>query len=301
MLDIRELIPSKDVVEYMNKQGRILTDSEKATLVYNHSGMGYDKKIKNLEIILEETKDEELKEQIVRRLAYDRCCLQKFYEREKDEIYILDVFIKDEQKWEECGYYASGKVAVACGKKFKESFSVYKTKLIMEEKEPDECCSKKTAALYFNAGGDMRDFYSTETEAYIEPEKVSFEYAYIDIPHPFKNGELVKIINNKLRENEIYIVECNKDEVADENIRKQKLTFYDYSDASLRLAAMNSEAEFWHEHAKIADIEFATLEEDNLKKQVLECAADLVRGCGGLSDFQFACEEYCRKNAMKIF
>lgn len=67
------------------------------------------------------------------------------------------------------------------------------------------------------------------------------------------------------------------------------------------LAAMNSEAEFWHEHAKIADIEFATLEEDNLKKQVLECAADLVRGCGGLSDFQFACEEYCRKNAMKIF
>lgn len=35
MIDIAEMIPSKDVREYMEKQERVLTDFEKAILVYN--------------------------------------------------------------------------------------------------------------------------------------------------------------------------------------------------------------------------------------------------------------------------
>lgn len=35
MLDILELIPSKDVREYMKETGRVFTDFEKAAIIYN--------------------------------------------------------------------------------------------------------------------------------------------------------------------------------------------------------------------------------------------------------------------------
>lgn len=64
MIDIADLIPSKDVRQYMEKQGRVLTDFEKATLVYNHSGMKYEEKMLKLKEIMVTTDDTELKRQI---------------------------------------------------------------------------------------------------------------------------------------------------------------------------------------------------------------------------------------------
>ena len=58
---------------------------------------------------------------------------------------------------------------------------------------------------------------------------------------------------------------------------------------------MSEDAKFGHEHVQITNIEFAALEEDDPRKQLLECAGSLVRGEGGLGDFQFLCNEYCRK------
>lgn len=303
MLDMKELIPSKDVWDYMQKSGRVLTDFEKATLIYNHSGMSHEEKVKALKCIQKMTTDDNLREQIQKRLTYDSQCLKKFFEKENDEIYVLKVFVTAEQEWTECGYYISGELAVASGKKFSERFSVYKTKLLTEEKEPDECYSKQIAALYFTANGAMHNYYSNEvtsTESEFESNRGNFENAYIDIPHPFKNGDLVKVRYNELKEGEIYIVECCPEKSEDENIQNQRYRFNDYGDVSLRVATMDADAKFGHKHVKIVDIEFATLKDDDPKKTVLECAADLVNGCGSLSDFQFACEEYCRKTKMIV-
>ena len=44
MVEMKDLIPSKDVRWYLERQGRVLTDFEKATLVYNHSGMNHEEK-----------------------------------------------------------------------------------------------------------------------------------------------------------------------------------------------------------------------------------------------------------------
>lgn len=58
-----ELIPSKTVRDYMKQQGRILTDFEKATLIYNHSGMDYEEKTEHLKELLESTENPELKKE----------------------------------------------------------------------------------------------------------------------------------------------------------------------------------------------------------------------------------------------
>ena len=79
MVEMKDLIPSKDVRWYLERQGRVLTDFEKATLVYNHSGMDHEEKEKALVDILKMTEDFELQDQIRDRLTHDQFCIAKFY------------------------------------------------------------------------------------------------------------------------------------------------------------------------------------------------------------------------------
>ena len=111
---------------YLERQGRVLTDFEKATLVYNHSGMNHEEKEKALIDILKMTEDFELQDQIRDRLTRDQFSIAKFYESTEDEIYELSVFSAEDQEWSDCGSFLSGELAVCCGKKFKECFMVDK-------------------------------------------------------------------------------------------------------------------------------------------------------------------------------
>ena len=297
MVEMKDLIPSKDVRWYLERQGRVLTDFEKATLVYNHSGMNHEEKEKALVDILKMIKDFELQDQIRDRLTHDQFCIAKFYESTEDEIYELSVFSAEDQEWSDCGSFLSGELAVCCGKKFKECFMVDKIKLILEEKEPEECDSECIASLCFTADGKISSYYSNEIKGDStlgDGSDNRFENAYIEIPHPFKNGDLVRILNGNPQEQNIGIVECLR-EPEEKHSRQQRYCHYDYSDASLRIAIMSEDAKFGHEHVQITNIEFAALEEDDPRKQLLECAGSLVRGEGGLGDFQFLCNEYCRK------
>ena len=151
MIDYAELIPSKDVREHMEKKGRVLTDFEKATLIYNHSEMSYSKKATQLKELMELTEDSNLKEEIQERLSYDERCLNKFYENDGTCIYELQVYDPENQESCEQGYYTTGEVAVTCGKKFQENFSVHKIVLLEEEKEPEDCRSDYIAAIYFDS------------------------------------------------------------------------------------------------------------------------------------------------------
>ena len=84
MVDLAELVPSKDVREYMEKKGRILTDFEKAILIYNHPGMCFAEKTAHLKDIMMITDDGDLKEEIRERLSYDAFVLAHFSEGMKN-------------------------------------------------------------------------------------------------------------------------------------------------------------------------------------------------------------------------
>lgn len=148
-----ELIPSKDVREYLEEKGVVFTDFEKATLIYNHSEMNFIEKAAYLKGLMEQTENETLKEEIQDRLSYDKLCLSRFYENNGDYIYELEAYDPEDKTFYEMGYFKSGKVAVGCGKKFQENYSIHKIQLLTEEKDPEECDADYTAAVYFDHQG----------------------------------------------------------------------------------------------------------------------------------------------------
>lgn len=301
MIDYAELIPSKDVRAYMEKRGRVLTDFEKAALIYNHSEMSYSKKATQLKELMELTEDSNLKEEIQERLSYDERCLNKFYENDGTCIYELQVYDPENQESCEQGYYTTGEVAVTCGKKFHENFSVHKIVVLKEEKEPEDCRSDYIAAIYIDSQGKVRGYYSSEVEWSAKKSEIDcrrFENAFIKIPHPFRNGDFVKIKNNPSLEDEVCIVECFNLE-SDESTSKQHSASYDYEDASLRVSYIYGAARFGHDHVRIVDIEFATPNEVDPKYGLLYCAQNLVLGRGGLNDLQLLCDEYRSRRRFK--
>ena len=296
-ITLAELIPSKDVRTSIEEAGCVLTDFEKTTLIYNHSGMSFTEKAAHLKELMEQTEDGNLREEIKDRLSYDELCVSRFYENDGAYIYELQVYDPEEEKSCERGYYKSGSVAVTCGKKFQKNFNVHKVRLVTEEKEPENCCSDCIVTLGFDNLGQVQGYYSSEVEWTAkkpELDRGRFENAYIEIPHPFRNGDLVRAKNNNWLKDEVCIVECNNDEI-DETIKEQCYANRDYSDAFLRVAYIYASARFGHEHVKIVDLEYATLDETDEKYGLLCCNQDLMAGKGGLSELQFLCDEYCGK------
>lgn len=298
-ITLAELIPSKDVCAHMEKQGRILTDFEKATLIYNHSRMDYEEKMKLLKNLLESTENVELKGQIQERICYDAKCQKRFYAKEDGEIYKLFVYSPSDDEYLSYGHYSCGALAVRSGKKFQEKFYVQKIKLFTEENEPDQ--NQETAARYFHADGRLWDYYSMEVPWTGQKEEIDrerFENAYVEIPFPFRNGDFVRIKNYAELKDQICLVECCQNVAAAGN--HEKSCFSDYSDATMRVAYICEKANFGHAHVNIADVEYAELEEHDPKNMLLQCAQSLLRGYGGLGDFQYACEEYCRKTGKEF-
>lgn len=196
---LAELIPSKDVREHMVKTRHVLTDFEKATLIYNHSEMSFSQKTARLKELMELTKDSNLRKEIQDRLSYDELCFSRFYENNGAYIYELQVYDPEDQGSCEQGYYMSGELAVTCGKKFQENFSVHKIVLLTEEKEAEDCHSDYIATVCFDNQGKVRGYYSSEVEwtaKKSEMDRERFENAFIKIPHPFKNGDFIRVKNN---------------------------------------------------------------------------------------------------------
>lgn len=296
---LAELIPSKDVCAYMEQQGCILNDFEKATLIYNHSGMDYEKRAEYLKELLENTENMELKNQIQERICYDAKCQKRFYEKEDGEIYKLFVFSPSDNEYLSYGHYPCGALAVRSGKKFQEKFYVQKIKLFTEEIEQD--VNQETEVRYFNADGILQDYYSLEvpwTGKREEMDQERFENAYVEIPFPFRNGDFVRIKNHAELENQICLVECCQNTKTAES--HEWSCRNDYSDATIRVAYICEKANFGHTHVNIADVEYAELENDDPKNMLLRCAQSLLRGYGGLGDFQYACEEYSRKKGKEF-
>ena len=293
-MDLAELIPSKDVREYMKQKKRVLTDFEKATLIYNHSSMGLSEKTERLRELMELTADFNLREEIRERLFYDECCLKKFFENDGSYIYKLQVYDPEGLGACEQGLYTDGNIAVACGKKFSGSFGVCKIVLLNEEKEPEDCREDISASIYYNTYGELRNYYSLEVEWIAEKsesDNARFENAFVDIPHPFRNGDFVKVKNNDRIEGEVCIVECF-DAESRGRFRNEPSAFCGYEDVSLRVAYVYGLGRFGHEHVNIVDVEYARPDEENLKYELLYCAQSLILGRGGLSELQYVCYQY---------
>ena len=302
MLYFGDLIPSKDVREYVDKVGKRFTDIERASMYYNNPLLSIYQKMERLICIMTTTVNEKLKRQIRERLDFEKRSEESFYNNDKkDHVYVLETYCEEDEEYEEKGIFFSGNLAVEYGKTYESMFRIYKKKILSSADDNEDDCG----FVLFNKYGELMDLCVVFDEGYDLDSEINedrFERYYVDIPHPFKAGDFVKIIGDLYySEDNVCLVETHDREYK-ERPRitkvvidgKERTLCRDINDSTMTVSKVHDDACFSHSHPFISCIEFAEVQDDDAKRMILYCAQSVLRG-GGLDCLQTVCNEYRRK------
>ena len=220
-----ELIPSKDVREFIEKTGRTFTDFEKAAIIYNLC-LPYEKKRIKLMELRNTTTDEKLRKQLDERMVYQDKCLELYAHKDAGYVYLV-LTPRHEEMFGVSGCYTESDLAYFCGKKTKQPFMIEKwlvgaddfvhvstpeggegsmlqpleqSQLVSGEKY----CAGSVAVLHFSETCELlyaysweKDWENREVRLSVEEDDLSrFEHAYVDIPNPFDSGDRVRITDD---------------------------------------------------------------------------------------------------------
>lgn len=298
-ITMRELIPSKDVREYMEKKGKKLTDFERATLAYNYPGLSIEERLELLKEIMDTTQDQKLLGQIRERIAHHKKCVEKFYENKKGMMYVLETYDEDDWRPADWCYFASGELAYASGKKLGECFSIAKYRIFEKEIDMEKGGHYSVSNLHYDEKGDLWNCSSDEVawEGELdEDDEERFEDAYVDLPYPFRTGDLVREVGC----DEIGVVQSERTDEEYELFRtraekmRQEGHFNSYGDASIPVEYPDENGNFGHSHVLIANIEYAVPDENDPKREVLEYASLMLKKRCYIQEFQMVCRQMKR-------
>lgn len=222
---------SKDVREYMQQNGLIFSDQEKATLIH-YSYLPFSKRTELLKKLAEETEDEALKGRILENLTLDQVWLDAF--RNNTEGYVYEVVMWDEEKNAfTFGRFATAEMAHTHAVKQGREFRIRKYPIVgsrgqkprrlkgtfdplfnvltlsdMEDFDIEEDSFEHPVANEdYNKDGILSSFRSSEWSPEIERsaekmtkranDRESYERANIPVPNPFGPGDIVKIVDDE--------------------------------------------------------------------------------------------------------
>lgn len=196
---MRELIPSKDVRNYLQKIGREFNDLERATIICN-SDWNLNKKHQALTEILENTKDEVLRGQIQDRIERDKEFIKKIKSMSGKLIIKLEVWEAVDREYQFAGYFetfaSAESYASGCGRKCKiEVFELEKAVAWNE----DNWGEPEIAYVLYDEQGEIT-YYWTETctETKDLECKNSFENAYVHIEHFRYELRVAEYVNGRI-------------------------------------------------------------------------------------------------------
>lgn len=264
-----EIIPSKEYRSYVENMGIVLSDWDKATLIYNHRIATHDEKMAALREIKRSTSDELLKEQIEERVSRDKLYFEKFKENDGNAFYSLSTLYKG--KYDVDDYYLDFNSAFEDGLKEGTAFKI--------KKELFEC-KKKTGdkdgifgGVGFNAEGVKNEIFwlysETEDEVIECANNERFEYRYLDIPLMFRKKDIVHVIGT-----ELYGIVASPMNDDDELKYRNCAISGDYSDWQVTVNLIYDGQKFLsvfsHDHIAPADLELAKFEEGDVRKGMME-------------------------------
>lgn len=155
--------------------------------------------------------------------------------------------------------------------------------------------------ICYDTDSNISSFWDNELDEspahFITPEeRERFELAYIDIPYPFRIGDIVRVVDS----DRIGIVMSPRSETDyqefREKLNKLKSTGkVDYSDCTVLIDFIDDNGEFDHDHISPLWLEYVELKETDPRKDALECARDLMIGHGSFGSFQRACDKLREK------
>lgn len=257
-MDERELeimIPSGYVRKHVRESGWRFTDRERASLLY-HADIPWREQCRRLEGLQLQTGDGELKRQILAYLDKARVEYATFKENNnRSHIYILK--IREEGgywngEYLTSGYFFDWETAYGYGKKEAVPFGIEKYfaggKKNSMESGSEECGGYTVAYLYFNEKGDEQYFGSLGMENDIGGDfYTNFRTAFYKVPNPFERGDIVRMAWSE----KYGIVETSQKRWKENTVKFQSPENgqkADYSDVQIRVAFLNKDGTFSHEH-----------------------------------------------------
>lgn len=291
---MKELIPSKDVRDYLKEREHIFSDSERATLIYN-SDWSLPEKHEALSELGSVTADLELKQQIEERIQWDERCLEQIKDNSGQYVYKLEIWEKEDQEYMNTGIFATWELAEDYAKKSCKKFQIKKMFIYgtTQEWNEDDECDSEVATIRYNEAGAVTDYWGDglKYDASIMGQRERFEFAFVLLPHPFVEGDIVRVIGT----DDVGIVRFAGKETWEELDKKMREWGADYSDVSFPIEVVDENANFGHMHVNPTDVEYAEFEEDDDRASLMWMASQLVQGNAYIQEFQAYCESYIEK------
>lgn len=270
-----ELIPSKQVRDYIDEINFEFTDHQMATLIWNARGYTYKQRIDALKSLGENTTDQVTKEQINQRIAYEEEALKRFKSNPDNNF----IYVVNNEDGYSCGFFRKYDTALAYANKLEEKCEIEKQLIVEGDSIPivkervginQNLCPDVEKIDYYEYKGHpegeieldekgeilrvwSREMTDEEEDAVDEYKKERFEFQFINIPFPptFTKGIPVKYIPS----GEYGIIEAGSDIWGDFTDRISKGLYVDYSDMSIIVQFLGENGRWCHSHINPIDLE----------------------------------------------
>lgn len=207
MIDVIDMIPSRDLREALRESGREFTDMEKATIIHNLR-LTPERTRELLEQLEEETDDESLRAQLRFRLAEDERLMKRF--REDTDGFVFGVTLLDEDYREGDdsvdAYFSNFSVAYEFGSAQQLFFEVSKWRVYDRIPEGDSFdCETCVGFLRFDEDGELVNagLWDIDEGAQWAPDIMRgedwphflfFEDRWLDLPNLYERGDVVRVL-----------------------------------------------------------------------------------------------------------
>ena len=313
---------SKDVQEYMERNGLEFTDFEKAALIF-HSGLPVLKRLELLEQLAEKTEDLSLREQIHARLDCERENMEAFRNNTEGYVYAVEAH-EDSDKPYICGYFAAANLAYAHGMKQGCKFRIEKYLIVgfngreakkskgyfnpnlMDETDIEECvtehdyCGYSEATAQYDKDGTLEYFWSDEIERSNE-ENISrsydlkrFENAFLFVPIPFERGDIVRLTMEREGHGIVATSQLEWKEFL-ERVKSGKVEWADFLDASIEVDFLQDNGDIMHSHVNPAYLEKFEPCMGDMDYNILMYTSGMQKGNGALDFFLHYLKEYQKR------
>ena len=297
--ELKAMIPSETLREYILKTNWTFTDREKAALLL-HNSLPLSEEFTRLRNLCDNTADEVLKEKLTQYLNFEERELQELKENgNREYIYVLkERSITDSDYYVEA-YFFDYEEAYEYGLKDHEIYS------FMIEKYP--IYGTRTAKQYYDkqqsydAVSGLR-FINGEVHCFenVYPD-YDFKYfdSYFEVPNPFERGDIVKVIDAGY----YGVVGTSQKSWAEDVERRlsRKISYSDHTDILISLSFPDEDG-FFNDYGHISPLRLEryqpkpSYEGGNAFDDLLLEASRIYNGDGLLSNMWFLAKEYRKAN-----
>lgn len=284
---IKQII-SKDVLAYLEEQGRSLSDRELATIVY-HADLSTPELLQSLAEVKNQTKDTELAQEIEERITYEQRCLERF--RENDGSCFYETSIVEENGTNTVtGHFAT--LALA-DEHAKQSDDHLEKPFVIKKYQIVGLCEKVIVPIgHFNprwhpnavpalwdydggeisgcryrADGSILKWWSMELQeeghAIEDWGEHRFEDKFLDLPNPFQQGDIVHVMGK----DNVGIVATSQGEYQKfmRHVEERKLPL-DFLDWVVEVRLLREEGSCTHRHIPPVYLERTQVDADTEKQ-----------------------------------